>query len=61
MMKITYFKRIILALAAMLLVVGLTSCSDDTLDAPLFGTAADETDVVGTPEENVEKIVKKCW
>ena len=57
MMKMTNTKRIFAILAALLLVVGLTACSGDTLDAPLFGTAAEETDVVGTPDENVDYTV----
>ena len=53
-------KRIFVILAALALLasaVGLTSCSGDTLDAPLFGTAADETDVVSTPDEKVDYTV----
>lgn len=58
MMKNTYFKRIFALLSALILVVALTSCSGDTLDAPLLGTAGEETNVVSTPDEKIDYTVE---
>lgn len=50
-------KRAFAIFSALVLTLGLVSCSGEQLDAPLFGTAGAESDVVNTPDSEVDYTV----